>query len=158
MERGAAGLPFPVSLHDPGDGLRLPQEGVRDELAAVQDVALLDRVVDVGDDRDPFGRNQPELPDRRARLARFRSSAREITPLASGYKLVFDLDEPTFREATDLILAESRCCGFLEFRLTVQPAHKLLALEISGPAGTKEFLASVVGPVENRGEESGDSR
>jgi hypothetical protein len=100
----------------------------------------------------------PELADRRARLARFRSSAREITPLASGYKLVFALDEPTFREATDLILAESRCCGFLEFRLTVQPAHKLLALEISGPAGTKEFLASVVGPVENRGEESGDSR
>ena len=84
--------------------------------------------------------NPQELPKRRARLAAFRSAAREITELDSGYAMRFDLDDQRLLEAASLAAAESHCCGFLDFRITVQPSRGLLAVEITGPARAKEFL------------------
>jgi hypothetical protein len=79
---------------------------------------------------------------RRSRFARLRQVAKEITGLDNGYRLRFELDETVFRESTSLIFDESRCCSFLEFRLAVLPEQGTLVFEITGPAGTKEFLAN----------------
>jgi hypothetical protein len=84
--------------------------------------------------------NPQELPERRARLAAFRADAREITELDSGYVMRFDLDDQKLLEAASLAAAESHCCGFLDFRITVQPSRGLLAVEVTGPPEAKRFL------------------
>jgi hypothetical protein len=89
--------------------------------------------------------NPAQQGDRRNRFASLKASAREITELDNGYALRFDLDEPAFREATNLVFDESQCCGFFEFRLAVLPSLKSLTLEVTGPQGAKEFLAANVG-------------
>jgi hypothetical protein len=42
-----------------------------------------------------------------------------------------------------VIEREQRCCPFFEFRLDVSPTRQLVILEITGPAGTGDFLASL---------------
>jgi hypothetical protein len=39
-----------------------------------------------------------------------------------------------------MIQAERKCCQFLQFHLTVSAAGGPIALELTGPAGTREFL------------------
>jgi hypothetical protein len=85
-----------------------------------------------------------ELPERRARLAAFRSKARRITELESGYAMHFDLEDQTLLEAASLAAAESHCCGFLDFQITVQPSRGRLAVEMTGPLGAKKFLTENV--------------
>jgi hypothetical protein len=57
----------------------------------------------------------------------------------------------TFAAAPDLlplmaevIDAERRCCRFLRFELTVQPADGPVQLRLTGPAGTREFLRDLL--------------
>jgi len=47
---------------------------------------------------------------------------------------------------TEFIGAESQCCPFLRFRLTLEPGGGPLWLELTGPPGTREFLAETVQP------------
>lgn len=47
-------------------------------------------------------------------------------------------------ELSEVIELERKCCPFLRFVLTVEPAGGPLRLELSGAAGTKEFLASLL--------------
>jgi hypothetical protein len=86
--------------------------------------------------------NPSELAARRARFARFRSAARDVTQLENGYALRFDFSVDTLREVAGLVAGESQCCSFLEFRLTAAPARNVLDFEITGPEGTKEFLTA----------------
>jgi hypothetical protein len=46
-------------------------------------------------------------------------------------------------ELAHLIDLEHQCCPFLKFRLTVEPGAGPLRLELTGPDGTKDFLAAV---------------
>jgi hypothetical protein len=39
-----------------------------------------------------------------------------------------------------MIDAERRCCRFLRFVVTVEPGDDSICLEVTGPAGTREFL------------------
>ena len=93
-----------------------------------------------------------ELDQRQQKLAAFRARAREVRELDAGFALQFDLDDRTFQEAASIVSDESHCCSFLDFRLTVQPSRKLLAVEITGPQGTKEFLAANIVPGASRSE------
>jgi hypothetical protein len=45
---------------------------------------------------------------------------------------------------TEFVRLESQCCQFLRFRLTVEPGGGDLWLELTGPDGTREFLAAEV--------------
>ena len=90
--------------------------------------------------------NPQELPARLARWAAFRATARQVTELESGYAMRFDLDDQTLLEAANLAAAESHCCGFLDFRITVQPSQNLLAVEITGPAEAKKLLSEIILP------------
>ena len=50
---------------------------------------------------------------------------------------------PTLATFIDL---ERRCCAFLRFRLTVEPGEGPIWLELTGPPGTREFLAAELVP------------
>jgi hypothetical protein len=85
-----------------------------------------------------------ELDLRRERLASFAARARKVEAIENGYALRLGFDAEGLEEAMSLIAAETRCCSFLEFRLTVRPTHDLLAIEITGPPGTQELLDGVL--------------
>jgi hypothetical protein len=40
--------------------------------------------------------------------------------------------------------AERQCCRFLRFVITIEPDGGPVSLELSGPAGTREFIAELV--------------
>lgn len=44
-----------------------------------------------------------------------------------------------------VIALERQCCPFLRFRLTVEPGGGPVWLEVSGQAGTKEYLRGLLG-------------
>src|ERR1700739_1467138 len=78
----------------------------------------------------------PELRERRAGLLRrVRGRVVEARPLAggAGLELRFPGDEATVADVLELVRLESRCCAFLRFRVTLEPAGGGGALEIRGP-------------------------
>jgi hypothetical protein len=123
---------------------------------------------------------EPELRDRRAGLLRrVRERVAEARPLAApaapaisadpaspadlanpaiGVELRFaGGDEATIADVLELVRLESRCCAFLRFRVTLEPGHGPVVLEISGPPGAAEILAGELmapGPAPARGRQS----
>ena len=74
-----------------------------------------------------------------ARLARlFTESVREKRDVPGGYAFTFDAD--AFDELTRWISFERRCCPFLRFTIEVTPGAGAIRLQLTGPAGTREFL------------------
>ena len=56
-----------------------------------------------------------------------------------------------FSPATDVVAtiarvvdAERQCCRFLRFVITVEPDGGAVSLELSGPPGTREFIAGLL--------------
>jgi hypothetical protein len=72
------------------------------------------------------------------------SRAREHQDLPEGFRLRFDATSDTLRRITAVIDAERQCCRFLQFQLTVEPNEGPIWLAVSGPPGTREFLAGLV--------------
>ncbi len=62
-----------------------------------------------------------------------------VDEIAGGYSYSFSASR--FRELADMIDLERQCCPFLKFKLAVAAGNEPLKLEVTGPAGTKEFLA-----------------
>jgi hypothetical protein len=44
-----------------------------------------------------------------------------------------------------MVDAERQCCRFLRFVITVEPDDGPVLLELSGPAGTRDFIAGLLG-------------
>jgi hypothetical protein len=44
-----------------------------------------------------------------------------------------------------VVEAERQCCRFLRFAIQVEPEDGPIYLDLSGPPGTREFLAGVLG-------------
>ena len=68
----------------------------------------------------------------------FKEEAQERIEMGSGYK--FRFPAASFDALTHFISNERRCCPFLSFELTVEPADAGLSLKLTGPEGTREFL------------------
>ena len=66
--------------------------------------------------------------------------AREEMP--DGLRLRFDADH--LQRIAAVVDAERQCCRFLRFDITVEPDFGAVWLALSGPAGTKEFLAALI--------------
>ena len=64
-------------------------------------------------------------------------------PLADGYRLRFTASSETLTLITRTIDAERRCCQFLRFQMIVEPAGGPVVLDLTGPAGTREFLGAL---------------
>ena len=64
---------------------------------------------------------------------------------ADGRQLRFPGDAETLGTLIRAVNAERHCCRFLRFQITIEPDEGPIWLELTGPPGTREFLASLLG-------------
>ena len=64
--------------------------------------------------------------------------------LEDGFRFHFTPVDGLVPAIAAMIDAERRCCRFLRFTFTVEPADRGLMLEVTGPPGTAEFLEAWV--------------
>ena len=69
--------------------------------------------------------------------------APSLTPVVNGVRLEFDAAPDVLRDIIDVIERERQCCRFLQFELTIPPGGKPFQLDVTGPEGTRDFLAEV---------------
>ena len=87
----------------------------------------------------------PELRDREATiLAQFRSTVVEVEEIPKGYSFRLPGDDKRVRLVAELILAERECCPFLTFEVVALPNRGPLIVRVSGPAGAKDFVRTVL--------------
>ena len=83
-------------------------------------------------------------------LADVRRDQQEARWLPDGVALRFAAEPERLAILATFIDLERRCCAFLRFRLTVEPGGGPVWLELTGPPGTREFLAAELGPAPAR--------
>ncbi len=69
---------------------------------------------------------------------------RGVEELENGYLYRFEKTTDGMRMLTEFIDFESRCCAFMGFDLSLQPGAQEVSLSLTGPAGTKELLESMM--------------
>ena len=85
-----------------------------------------------------------ELQERRRNvLQRVISMVSEVKEVDHGFIYRFPSDGALISELANLVELEHQCCPFLKFTITVEPGDGPVWLEMSGPQGTKEFLATI---------------
>jgi hypothetical protein len=86
-----------------------------------------------------------ELRKRVATLvARFESAVLATEELPDGYVFRVPGDKKWMAVVWETIVAERECCPFLTFELTAQPNMGPVSVRVTGPAGTKEFLKTIL--------------
>ncbi len=86
-----------------------------------------------------------ELREREAALWKELKSVWSATEdLPGGYAFHLPGDKKWLALAAELIAAERECCPFLTFELIAEPNMGALTLRMTGPAGAKEFLKSIL--------------
>jgi hypothetical protein len=70
-----------------------------------------------------------------------RAQAHEELP--DGHRLSFAATDETLALIMKMVEAERRCCRFLRFHITVDPDEGPVSVELTGPAGTREFVAAL---------------
>jgi hypothetical protein len=71
-----------------------------------------------------------------------RAEGHELTE--EGLRMSFCPEADTLATLARVVEAERRCCRFLRFVITVEPDEGPVSLELSGPAGTREFVAGLL--------------
>ena len=77
-------------------------------------------------------------------LAKFRSAVIETEELPNGYAFRVPGDRKSVAITAEMIAAERECCPFLTFELVAQPNMGPVIVSVTGPAGAKEFLRTVL--------------
>ncbi len=77
-------------------------------------------------------------------LAQFRSAVVATEELPDGYVFHVPGDKKSIGVVWEAIVAERECCPFLTFELTAQPNMGPVSVRVTGPAGTKEFLKTIL--------------
>ena len=86
-----------------------------------------------------------ELREREATLlAQFRSAVIEKEELSDGYAFRVPGDGKWIAIIAKMIVAERECCPFLTFEFVAQPSMGPVIVRVTGPAGAKEFLKTVL--------------
>ncbi|MBV1880552.1 MAG: hypothetical protein KUG82_02920 [Pseudomonadales bacterium] len=67
-------------------------------------------------------------------------SIKQVLEVENGYKLRFSSNEEDMILVTDWLYLETKCNSFLRFSLSIESNQGPVWLEVSGPAGTKDFL------------------
>jgi hypothetical protein len=90
---------------------------------------------------------ESELREREAEiLERFAAHVVRAAPLADGYRIELAPSDAAIASAAEVIRAERLCCRFLRFELSVEPECGAVTLALTGPEGTREFLARWLEP------------
>ncbi len=84
-----------------------------------------------------------ELAARREGFPSLLAMAQETVTISNGRRWRFAPSAEFLTAATKMIDAERQCCRFLKFVLTVEPDCGDMWLEVTGPAGTAEFLETL---------------
>jgi len=84
------------------------------------------------------------LARREGLLADLLRRAQGRDELPRGYRLRFDATSETLSTIARAVDAERQCCRFLRFAITVEPDEGPILLELSGPPGTREFVAALL--------------
>ena len=71
-----------------------------------------------------------------------RAEHRELTE--NGLRVRFSPGPDAVATLARVVDAERQCCRFLRFAITVEPDGGPVSLELSGPAGTREFIAGLL--------------
>jgi hypothetical protein len=71
-----------------------------------------------------------------------RAEDHELTE--EGLRMSFSPGADTLATLARVVEAERRCCRFLRFVITVEPDGGPVSLELSGPEGTREFIAGLL--------------
>lgn len=69
-----------------------------------------------------------------------------VRELPDGYAFQFPADAKTYALLSEWIDQERRCCPFFDIALRVEREGGPLSMELTGRAGTKEFIQSDFGP------------
>ena len=86
-----------------------------------------------------------EFREREAKLlAQFRSAIVEAEELQEGYSFRLPDDGKWIMLVAELIVAERECCPFLAFEVAALPNMGPVVVRVIGPAGTKEFVRTVL--------------
>ena len=86
-----------------------------------------------------------ELREREATLlAQFRSAVMATEELPDGYSFRLSGDGTWVAVVAELIVAERECCPFLTFELAAHPNRGPVIVRVTGPAGTKDFLRTIL--------------
>jgi hypothetical protein len=86
-----------------------------------------------------------ELRERAATLlAQFSSAVIGTEELRDGYAFRVPGDGKWISMIAKMIVAERECCPFLTFELVAQPNTGPVIVRVTGPAGAKEFLKTVL--------------
>lgn len=64
--------------------------------------------------------------------------------LQDGHRLQFAAEDDALFTIARAVNAERQCCRFLRFQVTVEPDGGPISLELTGPAGTREFLSALL--------------
>ena len=70
--------------------------------------------------------------------------AEERLDRPDGYRLRFVPADEVLADIAKVIEVERRCCRFLTFTVTVDPDAGPIWLEVTGPPGSREFLAGML--------------
>ena len=63
---------------------------------------------------------------------------------ADGVRLRFHAESDTLEAITHAVDAERVCCRFLRFSITAEPDGGPMTLDLTGPPGTRDFLAALL--------------
>ena len=86
-----------------------------------------------------------ELREREATLlAQFSSAALATEELRDGYAFRVPGDGKWIAMIAKMIVAERECCTFSTFEFVAQPSMGPIIVRVTGPAGTKDFLKTVL--------------
>jgi hypothetical protein len=77
-------------------------------------------------------------------LARFESAVISTEELPDGYVFRVPGDKKWMGVEWEAIVEERECCPFLTFELTAQPNMGPVSVRVTGPAGTKDFLKTML--------------
>ncbi len=84
-----------------------------------------------------------ELQERRRGILRkVRNAVVEIRELDNGYAYCLASEGERLTDIAKLVDLERQCCPFLRFSIIVEEGNGPIWLEMTGPEGTKEFLAA----------------
>lgn len=71
------------------------------------------------------------------------ANALQRVRLPEGMRFVFGATARRLRQLYAVVQREQRCCAFLDFRIEVTPGGGALTLDVTGPAGTADFLETL---------------
>ena len=81
---------------------------------------------------------------RRGLLAELLRRAETHEELTNGHRWSFALTDDVLATILEMVEAERRCCRFLRFQIIVEPDGGPVSVELTGPPGTREFLAALI--------------